>query len=65
MQIVNYTMCVFVCVCACLLACVRACVRKLANKRESERFSRLPYRPYWIRKSAIILVFNSQIVLNE
>ena len=52
------------CVCAraCVCACVRACVRKLANKIERERFQR--YRPYWIRKSAIILVVNSQIVLN-
>ena len=57
MQIVNNTnKCVCVCVCA------RACVRKLANKMESERFPR--YQPYWIRKSAIILVVYSQIVLN-
>ena len=57
MQIVNYTK---KCVCVCV--CVRACVRKLANKIESEGFPR--YRPYWIRKSVIILVINSQIVLN-
>ena len=32
------------------------CVRKLANKIDGERFPR--YGPYWIRKSAIILVVN-------
>ena len=55
-------MCVCVCVCVCVCMCV--CVCNLADKidRERERFPR--YRPYWIRKSAIILVVNSQIVLN-
>ena len=47
---------------ACVRACLCVCVRKLADKIERERFPR--YRPYWIRKSAIILVVSSQIVLN-
>ena len=46
----------------CVCVCVCVCVCDLADKIERERFPR--YRPYWIRKSAIILVVNSQIVLN-
>ena len=48
----------------CVCACVCVCVCKLADNiyGEKERFPR--YRPYWIRKSAIMLVVNSQIVLN-
>ena len=42
--------------------CVFVCVRKLADKIERERFPR--YQPGWIRKSAIILIVISQIVLN-
>ena len=60
MQIVNDTKkcaCVRACVRACVCVCGCVCVRKLADKRERERFPR--YRPYWIRKSAIILVVSS------
>ena len=53
---------VCVCVCVCVCACVRAWVRECVRACEREGFPR--YRPYWIRKSAIILVVSSQIVLN-
>ena len=53
MQIVNDTK-KCACVRACARVCVCVCVCNLADKieRERERFPR--YRPYWIRKSAII-----------